>query len=113
MSTLLTYFVPPLGAVVGVFVLAEATGQDFSVLSNYGVAGVVLLWFMFMIYPQLKRMEESRHQDSLNTQEAMDRFARSNVMLTLALKISALEDAAKAMDVELDKAEVARKATQK
>jgi hypothetical protein len=91
--------------------LADGDGAAMvTPLLNVGVAGVMLLWFMFKTETRLKSMEESHVKSATLTQEALDRVARSNLLLVISTGLKPLQEQANSLSSELDEAQRKRDA---
>ena len=91
---------------------SATTVQYVTPLINLGIAGVMLWWFMARdakLEPRLKSIEDKYHQMSLGNQEALDRVARSTLLLVISSGLKPLQEQSQAMISELDKAEEERK----
>lgn len=85
--------VPTLALLQGALIATGMAGWE--PLIQFGIAGVVLGWFMFMTEPRLRAMEAS-----------IDRMARSVLMLVIALPhaTEATKSQAHGIIAELDEA---------
>lgn len=89
--------------------LAQATvGDVITPFVNLGVAGIMLTWFMRRVEPRLERIAEVQHRESMLTQEALDRVARSNLLLVISSGLKPLQDQAETISAELEKSAQAR-----
>lgn len=96
------YVLPP---VILLFVSVAQTGAEgYDRLINVGVAGVMLIWFMFVTGPRLKSIEDTQHKDHITTQEQIGRLAKSITTLVISTGIKALVEQGKIMESEIDKA---------
>lgn len=98
--------IPPV-IVIAVNLLSLAQSGEVNTVTpliNVGVAGFMLLWFMFRTEPRLKSIEESQVKASFLNQEALDRVARSNLLLVISNGLKPFQDQAQAIIVELDEA---------
>jgi hypothetical protein len=90
-------------------ILSQATMSDVATpFVNVGVAGVMLAWFMRRVEPRLEAIRDSQNHESRLTQEALDRVARSNLLLVISSGLKPLQDQAETLTVELEKAAQAR-----
>jgi hypothetical protein len=98
------YVIPIIG-----LLLADATiGDAFTPFVNLGVAGVMLTWFMRRVEPKLERIGDIQNRESMLTQEALDRVARSNLLLVISSGLKPLQDQAETLTAELEKSAQAR-----
>lgn len=80
---------------------ADAASPDWiGPILQFGVGGGVLIWFMFRCEPRLKAVES-----------AIDRMARSVLLLVITLGSAPAKEQAQAINREIDEAEARRNPT--
>lgn len=108
---MISHILPPVLIIALSF--AQAGTDIFDRLVNVGVAGIMLLWFMFVTGPRLKSIEETQHKDHITTQEQIGRLAKAITALVISTGIKTFIEQGQVMEAEIDKATADREEAEK